>query len=91
MYIPWQIQREIAKLRTEDRVRATRYAHHRADLYRRPMRRIASAARWVSDWLAHAVPVGRVDSGAQVAGARTSDLRPRDVRLTVFPCDGLED
>jgi hypothetical protein len=91
MDIPWQIQREVARSRMEDAVRATRHAHHRADLYHRPMRTIACAAGWVADWLTHAVPVRRADSGTHAAGTRSEDLRPSDARLTVFPCDGLQD
>jgi hypothetical protein len=61
MYVPWQIHREIARLRLEETARATRYAYRAGQ--RRPLRRIARTVRRITGWLGRTMP--RRDAGAR--------------------------
>jgi hypothetical protein len=89
--IPWQIQHEILRSRLDDTTRAARYAHHNAESHRRPMRRIAAAMRWVSDWLVEVLPDRGQDSDGRTAATDHRDFGPADLRLTVSLVDDLDD
>lgn len=91
MNIPWQIQHEILRSRLDDTMRAARYAHHNAESHRRPMRRIAAAMRWVSDWLVAVLPDCGQDSNGRAAATDHRDYGPADLRLTVSLVDDLDD
>jgi hypothetical protein len=91
VYLPWQIQRDISRSRLDDTMRAARYAYRNAELHRRPIRRIAVALQWVSDWLADAVPHPGGDPGGRAAATDNRDFGLADVRLTVLLVDGPED
>jgi hypothetical protein len=75
VYVPWQLSREIARLRLEDTARSVRYAH-RTVKQRRP-RRIAARMRRLAEWLGRAVPRRGADIEAPVGRA------PTDVTLSV--------
>ena len=46
---PWIISQDLMRANEQETVRATRYAHHRAHLYRRPGRLLASLLQaWMS-------------------------------------------
>jgi hypothetical protein len=89
--IAWQIQHEILRSRLDDTMRAARYAHHNAESHRRPMRRIAAAMRWVSDWLVEVLPDRGQDSDGRAAATDHRDFGPADLRLTVSLVDDLDD
>jgi hypothetical protein len=69
VYVPWQLNREIVRLRVEGIARSVRNAH-RTVKHRRP-RRIAAGMRRLTEWLDQAVPRGRADIGASVGRAPT--------------------
>ena len=52
MYVPWQLNREIGRIRLEDTARASRYAYRTAS--RRRPRRIASTLRKITEWIGQA-------------------------------------
>ena len=89
--IAWQIQHEILRSRLDDTMRAARYAHRNAESHRRPMRRIAAAMRWVSDWLVEVLPDRGQDSDGRAAATDHRDFDPADLRLTVSLVDDLDD
>lgn len=76
MYVPWQIQRDLVRARLDDVERAARYTPHNADRHRRPMRKIAQAARRLSALLGR---VGLMASGDVVPAppSREPDVAPR--------------
>jgi hypothetical protein len=75
----WQIQRDLAQARLDDLLREARSAAGLGGPQRRPMRRIAAAARWASDRFASAVP--------RRAAAKPAEAGRLDIRVTVSPLD----
>jgi hypothetical protein len=87
MTMPWQIQRDIARTKTDDAMRAAKFAHHHASLRRRRTRRMASILLQVSDWLERTVPRGEHYRSGRTVGSPGADAQRPDVRLTVSPLD----
>ena len=88
MTMHWQIQREVAKSRLDDTLRAVRFAYHGAELRRPRKRRLSPLILRVSEWLERAVPREFAWGGRVIEPALDADRT--DIRLTIVPIDGVE-
>jgi hypothetical protein len=91
VYIPWQIEQDISRSRLEDTTRAASHAYRNAESCRRPMRRIASILRWVSERVEDALPRRTIDRHTTAIEAATADDGRSDLRLTVVATNARED
>ena len=82
MYVPWQLNREIARLRLEDIARSVRNAHRTVN-HHRP-RRIAARMRRLTEWFGEFRPRRGGNIGAPIGRA------PTDVVLSVA-FEGISD
>jgi hypothetical protein len=89
MCINWQIDREIARLTMAETTRAATYAHR--SVHRRPLRGLASAVRWVSEWLNQAA--SRTGVGWRPTATPTGDeqLMRADPTLSIIAVGADED